>query len=329
MGEDSFTLLYRFRFVLGSALIIVCLFLLSFVLSLTTSSSTAHAAKPTSADAYTLANSNDNPNVVADFMSEVGNKTMQITSATQQGLSKSLHTITTSIVEVPVSASKVAGKGAYSGAKKVASGAVAVANGAGDTLGFVAHLPSKVVKMVSPSDIVSNTIQPANKITSVPMIDDAKSSPEEVEKALAAANPASRKTSPDDAVAVQWPIHGEITTLFGVPELPYEAIHTGLDISDGTYPGTTPIKPFKPGKVVEVIRGGGLGNHVVIDHGGGITSVYGHLYSISVHVGQKVDKNSIIGFEGSTGVSTGTHLHFEIHKNGQPVNPLDYIPGRP
>jgi murein DD-endopeptidase MepM/ murein hydrolase activator NlpD len=68
---------------------------------------------------------------------------------------------------------------------------------------------------------------------------------------------------------------------------------------------------------------------LVIDHGGGLSSVYGHLYSISVKAGQMVDTNTVLGYEGSTGASTGTHLHFEIRVNGQPEDPKKFIPGLP
>lgn len=324
VNEDSFMLLYKLRFVFGGALIVACLFLLSFVLSLATTTYKAQASNISRGSSYASAGSSDNPNVVADFMSAVGNKTIRTTVAVEHALNSSLHTITTAVISVPVDGSKAVAKGAYSGAAFVADGAGSaigsIADGASDSFAFMAHVPGKVVELAN--------IRPADNVK-VPIIDDAKSSPEEVEKALAAANATNHKSTSVANTEVQWPLHGEITTLFGVSEWPYEAVHTGLDISDGTAPGTTPIKPFKPGRVVQVVRGGGLGNHVVVDHGGGGTSVYGHLYSISVRVGQKVGKDSVIGLEGSTGVSTGTHLHFEIHLNGRPVNPLDYIPGRP
>lgn len=132
------------------------------------------------------------------------------------------------------------------------------------------------------------------------------------------------------AAAPQWPIHGAITTLFGVPELPYERIHTGLDISDGKAAGVTPILPFKPGQVVEVVHSGaGLGNHVVVDHGGGLTSVYGHMSSIAVQPGQTVNEATVLGYEGATGAATGVHLHFEIRVNTQPMNPQRFISGHP
>jgi murein DD-endopeptidase MepM/ murein hydrolase activator NlpD len=146
--------------------------------------------------------------------------------------------------------------------------------------------------------------------------------------AAAAAAPAAPEV-PQASSVVAWPLHGTITTLFGVPELPYQAIHTGLDISDGKRPGTTPIKAFRQGKVLQTLTTGGLGNHVIVDHGNGVTSVYGHLNSISVQVGQTVDTTTILGYEGTTGVSTGSHLHFEIRVNGQATDPHQFISGQP
>lgn len=103
-----------------------------------------------------------------------------------------------------------------------------------------------------------------------------------------------------------------------------------MDISSGNRSGVMPIKPFRAGVVVEAVHTRyGLGNHVVVDHGEGITSTYAHLYSIAVHVGQPVGTDTALGQEGSTGVSTGTHLHFEIRKDGQLQNPQDYIAGTP
>jgi murein DD-endopeptidase MepM/ murein hydrolase activator NlpD len=132
------------------------------------------------------------------------------------------------------------------------------------------------------------------------------------------------------STAVAWPIHGQITTYFGVYHMPYQPTHTGLDISTGRRAGVMPVHPFKAGVVTQVIHSNkSLGNHIVIDHGGGLTSVYGHLYSISVQLGQTVDLNTELGREGTTGVSTGPHVHFEIKQDGVYQNPLKYVPGRP
>lgn len=131
------------------------------------------------------------------------------------------------------------------------------------------------------------------------------------------------------ADGVVWPIQGKVTTQFGEPHLPYQATHTGIDISSARPIGVTPITVFKAGTVVAVNRSGGFGNHVIVDHGGGITSLYGHMADIQVLVGQQVKPGDVLGHEGSSGVSTGTHLHFEIRQNGTPVNPHAFVPGSP
>jgi murein DD-endopeptidase MepM/ murein hydrolase activator NlpD len=82
--------------------------------------------------------------------------------------------------------------------------------------------------------------------------------------------------------------------------------------------------------VIVVIRSNsGFGNHVIVDHGNGLTSLYGHMYATAVQVGQVVDKNTVLGYEGTTGASTGVHVHFEIDLNSQPVNPHLYVTGHP
>jgi len=89
------------------------------------------------------------------------------------------------------------------------------------------------------------------------------------------------------------------------------------------------VKAFRSGKVIGAETTGGLGNHVIVDHGNGVTSVYGHLAKITVSVGQNVDTTTVLGIEGSTGVSTGPHVHFEIRVNGQATNPHQFISGQP
>jgi murein DD-endopeptidase MepM/ murein hydrolase activator NlpD len=126
-----------------------------------------------------------------------------------------------------------------------------------------------------------------------------------------------------------WPLKGRITTEFGVPEPPYQPIHTGIDISSARPAGSSAITTFKSGVVAQIITTGGLGNHVVVDHGSGLTSVYGHMSSIAVHPGQTVNPGDTLGFEGRTGVATGPHVHFEIRQNNTPVNPHSYLTGNP
>lgn len=99
-------------------------------------------------------------------------------------------------------------------------------------------------------------------------------------------------------------------------------LHKGIDIAR---PSNPTIKAADNGKVKFAGWSGGYGNKVVIDHQNGYETVYAHLSSINVSVGQSVSKGTQLGIMGSTGNSTGVHLHFEIYKNGNLENPLDYI----
>lgn len=98
--------------------------------------------------------------------------------------------------------------------------------------------------------------------------------------------------------------------------------HRGIDIAR---PSNFNILAADNGVVVATGFSGSYGNRIVINHNNGYTTLYGHLSSIDVEVGQVVEKGSVIGIMGSTGNSTGTHLHFEVEKNGELVNPLSYI----
>ncbi|MGN1386722.1 MAG: peptidoglycan DD-metalloendopeptidase family protein [Bacillus sp. (in: firmicutes)] len=99
--------------------------------------------------------------------------------------------------------------------------------------------------------------------------------------------------------------------------------HKGIDIAR---PSNLSIKAADNGVVVEAgYNNGGYGNKVVINHNNGMKTVYAHMDSISVEVGQVVEAGTTIGVMGSTGNSTGVHLHFEVYKNGSLVNPLDYL----
>ncbi|MGX6445948.1 peptidoglycan DD-metalloendopeptidase family protein [Neobacillus sp. K501] len=98
--------------------------------------------------------------------------------------------------------------------------------------------------------------------------------------------------------------------------------HKGIDIAR---PSNRTIKAADNGKVVSAGYDGGYGNKIVIDHQNGLRTVYAHLASIDVSVGQTVSQGSAIGVMGSTGNSTGVHLHFEVYKNGALQNPLNYV----
>src|SRR5437763_2693887 len=122
-----------------------------------------------------------------------------------------------------------------------------------------------------------------------------------------------------------WPVNGPIISPFGYrhdPVLGGNRLHAGVDI--GASSGT-PIKAAGDGVVVMAGWNGGYGNFTLIDHGGGLATGYGHQSSIGVRVGQHVSTGEVIGNVGSTGASTGPHLHWEVRVNGTPVDPMGWV----
>lgn len=127
-------------------------------------------------------------------------------------------------------------------------------------------------------------------------------------------------------LAVTWPVYGVVTSEFGETHLPYYLFHSGIDIASSNGRKGDPVTPFMSGKVIyEGQIFWGFGKHIIVDHGNNITSVYGHLDKIYVKKDQKVRPGKIIGLEGNTGWSTGTHLHFQINVFGIPVNPRTFL----
>jgi murein DD-endopeptidase MepM/ murein hydrolase activator NlpD len=116
-----------------------------------------------------------------------------------------------------------------------------------------------------------------------------------------------------------WPVNAPITSPFGWR---WGRMHEGIDL--GAAYGS-PIAAAASGVVIYAGWEGGYGNLTVIDHGGGLATAYGHQSRIAVSVGQSVAQGEIIGYVGSTGHSTGPHLHFEVRVNGQAVDPLGYL----
>jgi len=116
-----------------------------------------------------------------------------------------------------------------------------------------------------------------------------------------------------------WPVSAPITSPFGWR---WGRMHEGIDL--GAAYGT-PIAAAGAGTVIYAGWLGGYGNLTVIDHGGGLATAYGHQSQIAVTVGQQVARGQTIGYVGSTGHSTGPHLHFEVRVNGQAVDPLGYL----
>lgn len=122
-----------------------------------------------------------------------------------------------------------------------------------------------------------------------------------------------------------WPTSGEITSPFGWRNSPWGSgreLHPGLDIANSL---GTPIVATADGVVAQCGLAGGYGNVVQIDHGNGITTIYGHNSRFAVSVGQQVKKGQIIAYMGSTGRSTGPHSHYEVRENGTAVDPMAYL----
>ena len=123
-----------------------------------------------------------------------------------------------------------------------------------------------------------------------------------------------------------WPVNGEITSPFGWRVHPIwgtQIFHAGLDI--GADYGE-PVHAADSGTVVYAGWMGGYGNAVMVDHGGGLVTLYGHNSSITVSEGQQVGKGETIALAGSTGNSTGPHCHFEVRVHGEVTSPLQYLP---
>ncbi len=121
------------------------------------------------------------------------------------------------------------------------------------------------------------------------------------------------------------PSTGRVTSVYGARVNPVTGVngfHTGIDLGA---PMGAPIKASKSGKVVTASYISGYGNTVILDHGSGIQTLYAHSSSLAVSVGQTVSQGQVIAYVGSTGNSTGPHLHFEIRVNGQHQNPTNYL----
>jgi len=121
-----------------------------------------------------------------------------------------------------------------------------------------------------------------------------------------------------------WPCAGSLTSPFGWrihPIFGVSKMHTGIDIGSGY---GTPIKAADGGTVIYATWMSGYGNTTIIDHGGGISTLYAHQSNFRIASGP-VSKGDVIGYVGSTGYSTGPHLHFEVRVGGNPVNPMSYL----
>ena len=151
-------------------------------------------------------------------------------------------------------------------------------------------------------------------------------------KKVAAANAAEAKIAREEALRAARnsgkmlkPSYGPVTSNFGSryhPVLGYSRFHAGTDF--GAEHGS-PIQASETGVVIFSGWYGGYGNAVIVDHGGGLTTLYAHASRLNVSEGQIVKKGDVIALIGTTGLSTGPHLHFEVRRNGEPVDPMSYL----
>ncbi|WP_238013732.1 M23 family metallopeptidase [Dactylosporangium sp. AC04546] len=147
----------------------------------------------------------------------------------------------------------------------------------------------------------------------------------------AAAPPANTAVPPKTGAFFLMPVRGWKSSNFGMrfdPVYKVYQLHAGIDVAAG---GGQPIVAAADGRVVRAGWAGGYGNYTCISHGiyqgKGLATCYGHQSAILVRVGQQVHRGELIGRVGTTGASTGNHLHFEVRLNGTPVQPLGWLPG--
>jgi murein DD-endopeptidase MepM/ murein hydrolase activator NlpD len=332
---------FKLRFVFVGLLMAASLLLLVQLMVAAKSIATNAPAKAGSSQAESNGSKNlyDDPNVVAVSLSNMTAKTGQSLNSMARSINNGANAVYTTTVNGGKTFARGTGKafifvgrgvggGLLFAARGIGSGFLLAGRGVGNGFAFIGRSIGSAAGFAARSIGIGSFVRPA-KSMQVPVIEpytQVQLASQTIQPIIDAGVLSALQVSTEKV----WPIHGRITTLFGVPHWPYQPTHTGLDIISGQRSGITPIKSFRSGRVISAGRSShGLGNQVVVDHGGGITSVYGHMSSISVQSGQTVDSSTTLGHEGSTGVSTGTHLHFEIRVDGKPVNPLQFMGSRP
>jgi murein DD-endopeptidase MepM/ murein hydrolase activator NlpD len=187
----------------------------------------------------------------------------------------------------------------------------------GDTLSTIGYQYGlKIATIKAVNSLSSDTIRQGQKLI-LP--------PQEIDTSYLAKKPGTNSSGTISAFKGTFgrPTRGwNLSQYFG--NTSFERNHTGIDLTSRS---GTAILASASARVVSVTRGwgGGYGNHSVISHGDGFSTLYGHLSSFMVSSGQWVNQGQQIGVMGNTGWSTGTHLHFEIRKNNRPQNPLQYL----
>lgn len=146
-----------------------------------------------------------------------------------------------------------------------------------------------------------------------------------VQSFSSALDAASEVPAQQEGESMLWPVTGTVTSGFGERRNPMGAgddFHPGLDIAADA---GTPIAAAAAGRVISAGPDGGYGNLIVVDNGNGVTTRYGHCSQIFARVGESVAAGETIGAVGSTGHSTGPHLHFEVRVADKPVDPQPFL----
>ncbi|MBN2874452.1 MAG: M23 family metallopeptidase [Spirochaetales bacterium] len=167
-----------------------------------------------------------------------------------------------------------------------------------------------VLDLIDANDLATHTIQPGQAL----FIPGARLSSYDLKKAL--------------GQLVIWPLTGKISSYFGYRPNPFTGIrqfHNGLDI---VAPANTSVRAAMSGRVAETGYSALFGNFVILSHPEGYQTLYAHLNRISVRAGTSVEQGHQVGLVGSTGYSTGPHLHFGVFKNGKATDPLKLLKGR-
>lgn len=180
----------------------------------------------------------------------------------------------------------------------------------GDSLSAiaVAH-KSTVLDLIDTNDLASQVITPGQTL----FVPGGRMSAYDLKKAL--------------GTLVIWPLNGRISSYFGYRANPFTGVrqfHSGLDIVGAM---NQPIKAAMDGRVAETGYSAIYGNFVIMTHAGSYQTLYAHLNQIRVKPGQTLAQGAVVGLVGSTGYSTGPHLHFGVFKNGTPMDPLKFLQG--
>jgi murein DD-endopeptidase MepM/ murein hydrolase activator NlpD len=176
---------------------------------------------------------------------------------------------------------------------------------------------ARVLKRGALSDVRASRAEHLDEVESLAA--ESASLAAEIREAQAQAAASSTGSGTPSASGFIWPVNGVVVSGFGWRG---SRMHEGIDISASS---GTPIWAAAAGTVIWSGWRGGYGNAVVVDHGNGLATLYAHSSSLLVSVGQSVGQGETVALVGTTGNSSGPHLHFEVRVNGTAVDPLNYL----